>query len=83
MKLSLLRHIIKQKAHELSETAENNGKRHDGGASQLLKKLDEYEQNLIVSRDLKPSEVRYLDEMEVGEPIKFQNEIYEFKNPRK
>lgn len=79
MKLSLLRKIVRGRAHYLKECAGYSGERSDGGSSDLLRKLRVFEDGIVVKLDLRPSEFSQLDNIEVGEPDEFTDIINLYK----
>ncbi len=79
MKFSFLKQIITEHAVQLKETAAYSGSYSDGGSSNLLYKLKDYQDKIVVKLDLKPSEFFKLNELEIGEPPEFKSIIEEYK----
>lgn len=79
MKYSKLKQIVTEKAESLKLSAGYSGAWDDGGSSSLLGKLEDFEQELIIKHDLRPSEYYKLNIVEVGEPDIFQFIIDDYK----
>lgn len=79
MKFALLKQIVLGKAHALRESAGYNGDYGDGGSANLIRKIEQYQQRLVVKYDLRPSEFSTLDGIEVGEPEEFESIIQSYK----
>ena len=79
MKYKTLTKIVKEEAFELKENAAYSGSYNDGGSSNLLTKLNDYQNGLVIKLDLRPSEFGQLNEMEVGEPEEFSSVIEKYK----
>ena len=79
MKYIKLRDIVRDHAYKLKESAEHSGAWNDGGCSSLLKELSDFHQSLVIKYDLRPSESGNLNDVEVGEPIQFEEAIHDYK----
>jgi len=79
MKFSFLKQIVSDYAEELKLSAAYSGSHGDGGCSDLLSKLNDYRDKLVVELDLRPSEFSRLNDIEVGEPMEFSKIIEEYK----
>ena len=79
MKFITLQNILGNKANDMRLSAAYSGAWDDGGASYLLNSLIEYKNELAVKYDLRPSELHKIDDMDVGEPQKFNKYIEEYK----
>ena len=79
MKYSKLEQIVREEAHTLKENAGYSGAWNDGGSANLLSRLDQFKQSLVVKYDLRPSEYAQLNNTDVGEPEAFSNIIDKYK----
>ncbi|WP_035670803.1 hypothetical protein [Flavobacterium sp. 83] len=79
MKLSFLTEIVTKRANQLKEDARYSGSYSDGGCGSLLKRLQDYRQKFVVKLDLRPSEFKNLNDIEVGEPEEFSEVIEKYK----
>lgn len=79
MNFLTLKKIVIEHAEQLKKSAEYSGEWSDGGYSNVLAKLDKYQNSLVVQLDLKPSEFCKLNDIEVGEPDEFSNIIEKYK----
>jgi hypothetical protein len=83
MKYSTLRSLVKKYAEEQKSEAEYSGGMNnwnsDGGAAATLAKLADFKNSLVVKMDLRPSEFKKLDTLDVGEPPQFNTIIMEEK----
>lgn len=79
MKLSFLRKIVSEHAYRLKDNAAHSGSYTDGGCDNLLTRLSTYENKWVVKLNLRPSEFKKLNEIEVGEPEEFSQEIEKYK----
>lgn len=79
MKFSLLNTIVTDYANECKTSAAYAGAWNDGGASEILAKLERYKQTQVVKFDLRPSEYHKLNDIEIGEPDEFSDIIYKYK----
>lgn len=68
MKWKRLSEIVREYAHDRKMSAAYSGSYTDGGHSSILSELDRFKQILVVKYDLRPSEYKQLEEIEVGEP---------------
>lgn len=79
MKFSFLKQIVNEAAHQLKENAAYAGACDDGGCSSLLSRFNDYQNNMVIKLDLRPSEFNKLNEIEVGEPKEFSDIIEKYK----
>lgn len=75
MKFSVLEKLAQDWAKSLKSNAEAMGAWGDGGAANFLAKFNEFKQKQVVKLDLRPSEYKMLDDVEVGEPDEFRTMI--------
>ena len=80
IKFSILKKIVIEHAEQLKMAAQYNGDWSDGGYSNLLDKLNNYKNSLIVKLDLKPSEFYKLYDIDVDEPSEFSSIIKKYKS---
>lgn len=79
MKFSLLKKIIQERADRLKDDAACMGALDDGGCRALLGRLKEFQEELVIKLDLRPSEFGQLEDLEIGEPDVFSKEIKQYK----
>jgi hypothetical protein len=79
MKYSKLEQIVYERVNQLKQNAAYSGEWGDGGSESLSNRLKDFQQNLIVKLDLRPSEFNKLNDIEVGEPIEFSDIIEKYK----
>lgn len=79
MKYSELKQIVERQAAVYRRDAALTGSCGDGGSDKLLNRLSDFKNSLVVRYDLKPSEFRDLDNIEVGEPGAFTSAIYNYR----
>jgi len=71
--------MIKEIANNKATSAAYQGAiNDDGGSSSLLNKLELFRNSIIFKEDLRPSEYYTINEMEVGNPIEFKDEIEKY-----
>jgi hypothetical protein len=79
MKYSKLEQIVREEANRLKENAAHSGAWNDGGSANLLAKLSNFKQGLVVKYDLRPSEYEQLNNTDIGEPEEFLSIINRYK----
>jgi len=79
MKFSFLKQIVTEAANQLKRSAAYQGSFNDGGCNNLLNKLNNYQNNLVIKLDLRPSEFNKLNDIEVFEPVEFLDIIEDYK----
>ncbi len=75
MKFSRLEGIVMSYANMKETNAAYNGAWNDGGASGCRSAIERFKQDLVNKYDLRPSEYSKLNDVEVGEPSQFSEEI--------
>lgn len=73
-----LRKIIYKQADDLEMSAGLSGARDDGGAGHLKGKLEKFKEEMAIERDLRPSTWDMIEDIEVGNPKRFKQEIIQY-----
>jgi len=79
MKYRLLRDIVSDYAQYLKDNAAYSGAWNDGGSSNIIRELEDFNKSLMVKYDLRPSESYKLSVKDVGEPPQFKDAIDRYK----
>lgn len=72
MKFSKLKEIVNNHVIDLGISASYSGFCGEYGTNIILNKLKNFQDNLVIEYDLKPSEFNKLNDIEVGEPNQFK-----------